>query len=166
MYRSNNLSKKYCNKINCYKYRLNMNFYFQDDIRSVLNTIPFASRSVGLLLCYSVGPFVSYRLLIYICAAVPVIMLVLTLLLPESPYYLIDVGKKEKAFKELSWLRGTSADKINEELNAIQVSNITFQTYNIKNIMKFYLSYYYIYLHELYIISRSICSIFRNTLLV
>lgn len=100
----------------------------QADIRGLLNSIPMSVRSFGFLWNYIAGPYVSYMTLIYSCSLVPVVLLILGLFLPETPYYLISRGKNAKALKTLCWLRSASREDVYQEFVKIQVCNSNLQS--------------------------------------
>ncbi|KAG8227208.1 hypothetical protein J437_LFUL003414 [Ladona fulva] len=74
--------------------------------RGALCSLPQLMISLGILLEYAVGPYVSYFALGGINLAVSVIFVVSFFFMPESPYYLIAIGKQEEAEKSLAWCRG------------------------------------------------------------
>ncbi|XP_032596907.2 facilitated trehalose transporter Tret1 isoform X2 [Drosophila grimshawi] len=53
-----------------------------------------------------------------LCAIVPMIFFVVFLWMPESPVYLVQMGKSDKAEKALKWLHGNDAD-ISGEMSAM-----------------------------------------------
>lgn len=76
--------------------------------------------TLGILYVYAIGPFVSYEQLAILCGFIPVIMLVLVILIaPETPTYLLRSGKKNEAEKSLILLRGHDYD-IAGELGELQ----------------------------------------------
>ncbi|XP_075228671.1 facilitated trehalose transporter Tret1-like isoform X2 [Lycorma delicatula] len=79
--------------------------------------------SCGYMLEYIIGPSVTYTTLVYCSCIIPLISLFLFLWIPESPYYLLAKGRRTKAMKWLSWLRGNvSLSSASEELALIQAS--------------------------------------------
>uniref|UniRef100_A0A1B6C6T8 Major facilitator superfamily (MFS) profile domain-containing protein n=1 Tax=Clastoptera arizonana TaxID=38151 RepID=A0A1B6C6T8_9HEMI len=94
----------------------------EDEIRSVLNSFTMTSRSIGYLICYSIGPFVPYKWLIIICMSIPMMMFGILIPVPESPYYLLANGRVNEAQQSLGWLRRTSPDKVKAEFEKIQTS--------------------------------------------
>ena len=100
----------------------NKHVIFQPKLRSVLSSLTLPMRNIGLLFVYTVAPFISYYPLIILSAVAPALFLVLSPWMRESPYFLVSKGKKEKAKKSMSWLRGgITEDTCIKEINIIQV---------------------------------------------
>lgn len=77
----------------------------------------------GYLFEYCVGPYVSYKLFSALTATLPVIFVLLFILQPESPYFLLMKGKQDEAFAALVWLRGgSSQENIQKELEEMKQS--------------------------------------------
>lgn len=69
---------------------------------------------------YAIGPFVSYEDLAILCGIIPVIMFVLVLLVaPETPTFLLRNGRRNDAEQSLVLLRGHEYD-IAGELDELQ----------------------------------------------
>nr|ACU24752.1 AT02749p [Drosophila melanogaster] len=64
----------------------------------------------GILYAFVVGGFVKTFYFNIACAILPVIFFVLMIFMPESPIFLAQKGKAEKAEKSLKFLRGKDAD--------------------------------------------------------
>lgn len=78
------------------------------------------SQSVGALIEYGVGPIVSFQALGIISLIFPVLLLIFSILLPETPYYLLSVNKKEEAEEILMKLRGAKLrEEIREEFDSM-----------------------------------------------
>lgn len=88
-------------------------------------------KLTGSLFVLSVGPFVSYTALALSCSVIPVIFVVLFYFMPESPHYLIKIGKKEEARTNLTKLSCKNRSKydIEEHLKEIE-STVTFAMQN------------------------------------
>ncbi|KAF6216018.1 hypothetical protein GE061_000355 [Apolygus lucorum] len=86
-------------------------------IRGALSTFVQLMTNMGVLSEYIIGPQVSYTMLAYISGALPIIFVILFSQMPESPYWLLMKGKKERAVKSLSWLRGGS--DVKEEMEKL-----------------------------------------------
>ena len=75
-----------------------------------------------MLFAYVIGPFVSYYHLIILSAVAPMVFLILSPWMRESPYFLVSKGQRDKAKESLSWLRGgMSEDACTKEIDNIQV---------------------------------------------
>ncbi|KAG8230692.1 hypothetical protein J437_LFUL017625 [Ladona fulva] len=92
-------------------------------LRGTLGSMHQLMVNLGTLVQYAVGPYVSYHALAAFNLAFPVIFTVVFFFMPESPYYLVAVGKREEAEESLAWLRGGSKSgvcvDVREELNSI-----------------------------------------------
>lgn len=86
------------------------------EIRGAITSIFQGAWYLGFLIEYCVGPYVSYDILIYITAVIPVISFVYFVFQPESPYYLILTQKYDEAAKSLAQLRGSTTELVKEEL--------------------------------------------------
>lgn len=83
----------------------------EKDIRGKLGTSFSLLKLIGYLLVFSVGPFVSYKMLAVVCASVPLIFFASFYRMPESPYYLMKRGRKEEARSSLIELSCKKANK-------------------------------------------------------
>lgn len=90
-------------------------------IRGFLSSIIYLMMLVGILLIYTIAPFVPVYAHCIVGAALVVIELIVFPFMPESPYYLIHKNKKEEARKSLKKLRpnGSNIDKELEEIAAV-----------------------------------------------
>lgn len=86
-------------------------------IRGFLAAIIYLMMLMGILLIYSVGPFVPVYVSSLVGASLIIFELVTYPFMPESPYYLLGKRKYDAAKKSLSWLRGT--DDVDKELQEI-----------------------------------------------
>lgn len=77
------------------------------DIRGALTITLTLMSKIGLMVSYSVGPFVAFRTLAYICVVPPLVFMAATVWLPETPFFLLDTNRWDKARQSLIKLRGT-----------------------------------------------------------
>lgn len=77
-------------------------------VRGSTVIILIISRSVGSLMQYLIGPRVSLQTLNIISTIVPAFLCVFSLMLPETPYYLLGTKKEKEAEIVLMRLRGTN----------------------------------------------------------
>uniref|UniRef100_A0A1B6CNK1 Major facilitator superfamily (MFS) profile domain-containing protein n=1 Tax=Clastoptera arizonana TaxID=38151 RepID=A0A1B6CNK1_9HEMI len=63
-----------------------------------------------------IGPYASYHTLIIINAVSPVLFLICSPWVPESPYFLLNNNKKDEAVKTMVWLRGGITTKSAETI--------------------------------------------------
>lgn len=77
---------------------------------------------IGILYVYCVGPYTSYVATQYICL-IPIIAFIVTFFfMPETPAFYIAKGRRADAVKSLQFLRGKSAEGVQEECDTIQQS--------------------------------------------
>ncbi|XP_045540517.1 facilitated trehalose transporter Tret1 isoform X2 [Papilio machaon] len=97
--------------------------------------------TTGSLFAYIIGDIFSYRTVLWICLSLPLFHLITFTLMPESPSYLVKIGKEEEAAKALSWLRrrGKNHYTIQNELESIkkeQKNDIDGDKFLLKAILK------------------------------
>lgn len=76
---------------------------------------------VGMVLVFTIGKWVHWRVLAGCCTVFPVLSMVLLFFIPESPSWLVTQGRLVEARKALQWLRGADFD-ITEELDKLEKS--------------------------------------------
>ncbi|KYN12998.1 Facilitated trehalose transporter Tret1 [Trachymyrmex cornetzi] len=92
-------------------------------IRGYLGSMLIVAMKLGVLIEFTIGPFLSVRNLALISLAAPCLFVVTFIWLPESPYYLVRCDAKEKAINSLVQLRGKKdvykeADTIEQSVKA------------------------------------------------
>ncbi|KAF2905993.1 hypothetical protein ILUMI_00183 [Ignelater luminosus] len=94
----------------------------EKDIRGKLGTTFNILKLTGNLYVLCVGPFISYEALALSCSVLPITFAIIFYFMPESPYFLIKVGKKDLARQNLIRLSGnnTPAKTIEDRLNEIE----------------------------------------------
>ncbi|CAH2059194.1 unnamed protein product, partial [Iphiclides podalirius] len=90
------------------------------EIRGSLGTISQVLSSLGVLIMFSVGPYVSYFTLNIIFTSIIVITFFPIFFLPESPYFLHSKGRSEDALAVLKFLRDSESTALTE-LNGYNV---------------------------------------------
>lgn len=93
-----------------------------DDCRGALGSLMQLGIVIGILFVYVIGPYVNYLTVQYCCLAVPIIFVAAFYFMPDSPHYYISKGRKADAIKALKFLRGKSAEGVQEELEGIEAS--------------------------------------------
>ncbi|XP_028155917.1 facilitated trehalose transporter Tret1-like [Ostrinia furnacalis] len=79
----------------------------QDNIRGTLVALSMMSQSIGLLVMYAIGSYLNYYVVLWIVLCVPIISTVLLVVIaPESPAFLVKKGKTEDAARTIAKLRG------------------------------------------------------------
>ncbi|KOB57894.1 Uncharacterized protein OBRU01_25769, partial [Operophtera brumata] len=79
-------------------------------IRGILGSMLILAHTSGNLFLYVIGDMMSYRPVLWVCLALPTVHLVLFLMMPESPSYLVKSGKLDEATRVLAWLRCKQED--------------------------------------------------------
>lgn len=88
-------------------------------IRGALGTFMGITYILGVLFVYCVGSFVSMATFAYISTAIPILLFVTFMWMPETPYYYLMTGQKQKALDSLEHLRGhTMVDEEFERINS------------------------------------------------
>ncbi|KAF5298908.1 hypothetical protein FQR65_LT09560 [Abscondita terminalis] len=88
-------------------------------IRGFLGACIYLMMLLGILVVYSVAPFVTIPISSAVGCSFVIIQLLTLPFMPESPYYLLVKNKKEKARRSLQRLRGTmDVEKELEEIAA------------------------------------------------
>lgn len=78
------------------------------NIRGTLSSYFYTFFCVGTVVATAVGPYVSFQTYNLISLSLPVFFLVMTVPMPESPYYYVMTNQHDKARKALHWYRDTS----------------------------------------------------------
>lgn len=91
----------------------------QPHLRGMLSAMAAACISFGVLFQYTLGSFVSWKVLSAASAVIPTAALIGMCLMPETPNYLVTREKPEKAAKSLSQLRGSKYN-IQREVDHLQ----------------------------------------------
>jgi MFS transporter, SP family, solute carrier family 2 (facilitated glucose transporter), member 8 len=79
------------------------------DYRGMLGSGIQLSVTLGIFMVYALGLVLDWRNLALVAAVVPIVAIFVTLRAPESPRFLLDVGRRSEAVSTLTWLRGSSA---------------------------------------------------------
>ncbi|KAJ6627324.1 Facilitated trehalose transporter Tret1 [Pseudolycoriella hygida] len=89
-------------------------------IRGAISTLLTVMAKFGILYAYSIGPYVSVRLMAWL-SIIPAGIFVATFIwLPESPYYLLVKNEREQARRSLTRLR--QHENVDEELERMSVA--------------------------------------------
>ncbi|XP_063369948.1 uncharacterized protein LOC134658263 [Cydia amplana] len=94
----------------------------EDSVRGGLSACSGTGYFFGILLCYIIGGYFSYRTMVLIQLSMSVLSIALFMTLKESPVYLVLIGKYEEAAKSLAFYRWTdvSSKEIQTELAKIK----------------------------------------------
>ncbi|CAH0714601.1 unnamed protein product, partial [Brenthis ino] len=82
----------------------------QDSIRGALGCIMILFQTTGNLFLYIIGDILQYRTVLWICLSLPTFHLVLFMMMPESPSFLLKKNNVEEATRVLAWLRCRKED--------------------------------------------------------
>jgi facilitated trehalose transporter len=91
----------------------------QPHLRGMLTALSSVGLSLGVLLQYTMGDFLTWPVFSAISCLVPVIALMGMLILPETPNYLVTHQKPQKAVESLAKLRGSSYN-LQREIDQLQ----------------------------------------------
>lgn len=91
-------------------------------IRGSLALVVELTYASGLLLAYVVGWVAEYETLAIVGAVIPLITGILMVFIPESPYYLMMVGKPDEAARALRRLRNYDDVSFKRELEIVRLS--------------------------------------------
>ncbi|XP_072933466.1 facilitated trehalose transporter Tret1-like [Epargyreus clarus] len=91
-------------------------------VRGALCTVTQFFTSTGVLIMFFLGTVVNWREAALICLAAPIASMLLVLLVPETPVWLLSRGKEKEALKSLCYLRGwTTPGNVQEEFQQLTV---------------------------------------------
>ncbi|XP_059058786.1 facilitated trehalose transporter Tret1-like [Achroia grisella] len=94
----------------------------EPSIRGALCTFTQMFTSVGTLVMYFLGKVVTWRQAALIAIAPPIVSMLLILLVPESPTWLLYRGRQKEALKSLCNLRGwTTPETVRDEFDKLVV---------------------------------------------
>ncbi|XP_063629051.1 uncharacterized protein LOC134800511 [Cydia splendana] len=94
----------------------------EDSVRGGLTACAGTGYFFGILLCYIIGGYFSYRTMVLIQLSMSVLSIALFMTLKDSPVYLALIGNYEEAAKSLAFYRWTdvSSKEIQTELAKIK----------------------------------------------
>ncbi|XP_031639275.1 facilitated trehalose transporter Tret1-like [Contarinia nasturtii] len=98
-----------------------LNEICEASIRGVMCAMAGIAATTGIFMVFLLGSFLSWRQVSYICAIVPILNILLTMLIPESPIFLVSNHRTDQAEKSLQVLRGwVSSKTITPELDQLK----------------------------------------------
>ncbi|XP_053620379.1 facilitated trehalose transporter Tret1-like [Plodia interpunctella] len=89
------------------------------DIRGCLSAVLKIVGHLGVLFSFTIGAYLDWQQLALCISAAPLLLFCTVLYIPETPSYLVLIGKDEEAYKSLLWLRGPDSD-VAQELATIR----------------------------------------------
>lgn len=93
-----------------------------DDCRGALGSFMQLGIVIGILYVYCVGPYVDFATYQYICLIVPIVFVITFFFMPDTPHFFIAKKRDADAIKSLQYLRGKSAEGVQEEYDTIKKS--------------------------------------------
>ena len=90
------------------------------EIRGGLSSVMQVMTMLGLLFTYSVGAFLSWRTLAWLCLCVPLLAIPCLALLPHAPAYLLSRGREDEARKALQFYRGPNTELVQAEMERLR----------------------------------------------
>lgn len=97
-------------------------------VRGGLSSVMQVMTMLGLLFTYTLGAFLPWRALTWVCLAVPLVALPFLALLPQSPALLVQQGRQQEARAALTFYRGEGRESlVAEELARLQEARRTSQ---------------------------------------
>ncbi|XP_059061337.1 facilitated trehalose transporter Tret1-like [Achroia grisella] len=91
------------------------------DIRGCLSAVLKIVGHLGVLFSFTIGAYLDWQQLALCISAAPLLLFCTVLYIPETPSYLMLIGKDEEAYKSLLWLRGPNSD-VAQELATIRTN--------------------------------------------
>ncbi|KAJ2941557.1 hypothetical protein O0L34_g14609 [Tuta absoluta] len=91
-----------------------------DDSRGALGSFLQAFITLGFLLVYGIGPYISYSATAYVGVAFVAVFCVAFFFMPESPFYHLQKSDKEAAAACLMTLRGKSRAGVESEILSME----------------------------------------------
>lgn len=88
-------------------------------LRGMLGSFLVLFINFGIVLPFAVAPAVPYQALNGLCLAVPLLLVALWALLPETPCWLASRGRAEDAVRAMTWLRGGDPLRARQELEQL-----------------------------------------------
>ena len=92
------------------------------DLRGMMGSGVQLSITIGILFVYVLGLVFHWYTIAAVAGVIPVVAVLLSLRIPETPRYLVLQNRKAEAYSALMWLRGTSSSNVEDELRDIEDS--------------------------------------------
>ncbi|KAM3956448.1 facilitated trehalose transporter Tret1 [Aphomia sociella] len=89
-------------------------------LRGLLTTLTTGFTSSGIFIAYLLGTVLPWRQAALVALTIPLLTMVLVLLVPETPVWLLSKGRKKEALKSLCRLRGwVQPEDVKEEFDKL-----------------------------------------------
>ncbi|KAI5638922.1 sugar transporter domain-containing protein [Phthorimaea operculella] len=95
----------------------------QDNIRGLTGSLMLLFQNIGYLSMYILGAYLDYFTVLDIVVWLPFATILLMWKAPESPSYLVKVGKIEEARTTIAWLRGLNENNKEVDNEIINLNN-------------------------------------------
>lgn len=100
-------------------------FFSETSIRGLLLATAGIFSSMGYFLVYSMGAFLSWRMVASISVSVPICIFTAIFFMPETPIWLLSKNRQKNALKSLQWLRGcVTPETVHGEYQQLQQYSI------------------------------------------
>lgn len=93
-----------------------------DSLRGALGSFLQLFITLGILLAYGIGPYISFFWFSIVCLIFPIIFLFVFPMFPDSPTFLISVGQRDEAKEALRKLRGMQGHALEKEISLTQTN--------------------------------------------
>lgn len=93
-----------------------------DNRRGALGALAQTYITLGILLDYVIGPYVSYAAFQWIQMSLPVAFILAFIHMPETPHFYVSQGNYPAAARSLAYIRGEPIGELQTEFNSIQYS--------------------------------------------
>ncbi|XP_052748279.1 uncharacterized protein LOC113511257 [Galleria mellonella] len=102
----------------------------QDNIRGLLVSLMGLNQNLGFLFMYAMGAFLDYYTVLWIAVWLPLVLIALLIKIPESPAFLVKLGKYEAAASTVALLRGWKPDdkEVVHEIDSMKTEDTYFKT--------------------------------------
>lgn len=103
----------------------------EDRVRGSLGSLLVLSCNIGILIAFTCGNYLNYTVQPVVLVALPILFFVTFSFFPESPQYLMKIGKEEEAEQSLRFYRNVRPSTSDEtepfksELEKLRLSNQT-----------------------------------------
>ncbi|XP_069691027.1 facilitated trehalose transporter Tret1-like [Periplaneta americana] len=91
----------------------------QDDLRGTLGAVRGFARQAGIILVYVIGTYLSVINTAMICASFNLVFLLSFFYLPESPVFLLEIGKTKETLDSYLWFRGGDTQFAGQEVKKL-----------------------------------------------
>ncbi|XP_063369857.1 facilitated trehalose transporter Tret1-like [Cydia amplana] len=94
----------------------------QPSVRGTMTSCMMLAYGLGMLVSFLLGGYLQYKLMCYVCLIVAVLGAALTLILKESPVFLMKKGREEEAMQAVAYYRNTNKESkvVRQEIDNIR----------------------------------------------